>query len=118
MTSPGGYQDQRVVYQESNVVYPDQPAPYPGQNAPYQYYQDEQAPDASSSSQAPQPGGSYGAASPDTVYYSLSSASEGEDLAPSAREVERQWLAGKKEKVDRLKAAVDNAGGGRERQQQ
>ncbi|MFI9643720.1 hypothetical protein ACIG87_27310 [Micromonospora sp. NPDC051925] len=121
------YPDQNVVYPDQNVVYADQtPAsqPYQDAQAPYasgssygnqygnsQPYQDAQAPYASSSSQAPQQGGTYGAGTPDTTYYSFSSSSDGEDLAPNDRERERQWLAAQRDKVEGLREAAKNASG-------
>ncbi|MEU1585596.1 hypothetical protein [Micromonospora sp. NPDC005710] len=116
---PDEYQGQRVVYQDTNIVYSDQTAPSPYQQddqTPYtvstsQYYPDYRTQYAGSSSQAAQPGGTSGSASPDTVYYSLSSASDGEDLAPTAREKERQWLAAEKAKIDEMRAAIENTDG-------
>lgn len=116
---PDDYQGQRVVYQEPNIVYSDQIAPsqyYQNDQAPYtvsttQLYPEYQAPYAGSSSQAAQPGGASGSASPPTDYYSFSSASDGEDLAPTAREQERRWLEAEKAKIDEMRAAAKGTDG-------
>ncbi|MEU8422888.1 hypothetical protein AB0C15_18625 [Micromonospora sp. NPDC048835] len=116
---PDDYQDQRVVYQDTNIVYSDQTAPsqyHQDDQTPYtvstsQYYPDYRTQYAGSSSQAAQPGGTSGSASPETVYYSLSSASDGEDLAPTAREQERRWLADEKAKIDEMRAAIESTDG-------
>ena len=128
------YANQNVVYEDTRVAYPDgstpsgyyddgqasyagpssqatqQVGPYSADSPPTPYYslssvsaEDEQTSYAGPSSQATQQVGPYGAGSAD-ITYSRSSSSEGPDLAPTDRELERRWLEGERAHAGMLKA--------------